>query len=202
LNINFVTQAGAAVTSDLASQLQLTGRSTARTSTYFLPATDIANGRARARIPGADITDINGYRLRLVGTVNGDAALLAVGTVMPIAAAGLEAVPDDIIDTVDLTLTRGQVAQVSVKLWDDAGGSDPFDLVDEGTSVTSSIYESHGGAALTPFAVTVVASNEVLLTLEIVQVDALPDLCWWSLVASNAVGAHTLCEGSVTVRTP
>jgi hypothetical protein len=199
LDVTYLTPAGNAISSDLAAQLQLTGRSSARTISYFMPATDIANGRARTNIPGGDLTDINGYRLVLVGTVNSEPAVLATGSVMPIASAGFEPIPADLIDTIDLVLTRGRVAQVGVKLWDDVGGSDPFDLADEGTSVTSSIYASYGGEMLVPFTVTVVASNEVLLTLEIAQVDALPDLCWWSLVASNASGANTLCEGKVTV---
>jgi hypothetical protein len=202
LDVTFYGQNGQPYSSDLAAQLQLTGRTSARTSSYFMPATDIANGKARATIPGDAISDVNGYRLRLLGTYQGEPMLLALGTLSPIASAGLEAIPEDTIDQVDITLTRGEAAEIGVKLWDDAGGFDPFDLAEEGTTVTSSIYESRGGVPLVPFTVTVVAANEVTLTLDSTQVDALPDLCWWSLVASNASGANTLCEGSVTVRTP
>jgi hypothetical protein len=59
---------------------------------------------------------------------------------------------------------------------------------------------ARGGTALMPFEVMVVASNEVSLTLAAEQVDLLPPTCWWSLVVSNSAGAHTLCEGNVTVK--
>ena len=121
LNVVFYGQDGQPYPSDLGAQLQLTGRSTARTSTYFMPATDIANGRARAVIPGGDISDVNGYRLRIVGTWKGEPALLALGTLATVAAAGLETVPEDVIDTIDLNLTYGNPVTMIVKLWQDAG---------------------------------------------------------------------------------
>ena len=60
LNVTYVDRNGAAMPGDIAGQLQLTARSSGRTTTYFMPATDIANGRARALIPGDALTDING----------------------------------------------------------------------------------------------------------------------------------------------
>ena len=38
LNVQYVNHGGVAVTADLAAQLQLTGRSNARTISYFMPA--------------------------------------------------------------------------------------------------------------------------------------------------------------------
>jgi hypothetical protein len=198
LNVSYYNPTGAAASGDVAGQLQLTGRTTARTLAYLMPATDIANGRARAYIPAGDLSDVNGYRLRLVGTVNGARSLLAIGTVVSIPSAGFEDTPADLIDRVDLVFTRGEAAEVGVKLWDDSGGTDPFDLAT--ATLSSNIYESSDGNALVAFTVTVVAANEVTLTLTAEQVDALPDLCWWSLVISQADGATTLCQGTVTVR--
>jgi hypothetical protein len=198
LNVIFYSQNGAPYSSDLAAQLQLTGRTSARTSSYFMPATDIVNGKARATIPADALNDSNGYRLRIVGTLNGEPALLALGSVMPIASAGFEAVPEDIIDTVDIVLTRGRIAEIGVKLWDDEDKTNPYEL--DTTTISSNVYAARGGVVLVPFVVTPVSANEVVLTLTIEEVDALPATCWWTLVASNANGAHTLCEGTITVK--
>lgn len=197
LNVQYVNHGGVAYNADLAAQLQLTSRSSARTISYLMPATDIANGRARATIPADELVDTNGYRLRIVGTVNGDAALLATGTVMPIASAGFEAIPEDIIDTVDLTFDYDSPVDIDVTLWADAGKGSPYDMTT--TTITAAVYGSKGSTALVPFSVTVLSSNQVKLSLTVGQVNALPAACWWSLVASTAAGATTLCEGNVTI---
>ena len=197
LNVQYVNHGGVAVTSDLAAQLQLTGRSNARTISYFMPAVDIANGRARATIPADDLVDPNGYRLRIVGTVNREAALLATGTVMPIASAGLEAVPDDIIDSVDLTFDYDAPVDIDITLWADAGKGSPYDMTQ--TTITAAVHAAKGSAALTPFTVTPLSANQVKLSLTVEQVNALPANCWWSLVASTSAGATTLCEGDVAI---
>jgi hypothetical protein len=199
LNVTYLDMAGAALPGDLAAQLQLTGRSTARTTSYLMPATDIANGRARAIIPGGDLNDPNGYRLRLVGTVNGEPSLLAMGTVMPIPAAGIEAIPDDIIDTVDLTFTYGNVVELDITVWTDSGGDVPYDLTEGAATISAAIYAAKGGSQLLPFTVTVTAANKVRLSLTVEEVATLPALCWWSMVASTSAGATVLCEGKVTV---
>jgi hypothetical protein len=198
LDVTFYAQTGTVHNQDLGAQLQLTSRSGSQTSYYTMPAIDVANGKARALIPADFMTDTNGYRLRITGTLNSEPALLAIGTLYPLAAAGIDAVPQDLIDTIDLTLTKGRIAEVGVKLWDDEGKSDPYEL--DTTTISSNVYESRGGAILVPFAVTAVSSNEVLLTLTIEEVGALPPTCWWTLVASNSSGANTLCEGTITVR--
>jgi hypothetical protein len=200
VNLHIKSPQGVPLAQDTVAQLQLVSRSRNTTTYLSCPSIDTVNGVARVTIPADFPSDPNGWNLRLTGTVDAEPRVMGYGVMTQIAGAGPQVEPQDIIDQVDLVLTRGQIAQVGVKLWDDAGGSDPFDLADEGTTVTSSVYVARGGAVLVPFTVTVVASNEVLLTLTAAQVDALPDLCWWSLVASNASGANTLCEGSVTVR--
>jgi len=200
LNVVFYGQDGQPYPSDLGAQLQLTGRSTARTSTYFMPATDIANGRARAVIPGGDISDVNGYRLRIVGTWKGEPALLALGTLATVAAAGLETVPEDVIDTIDLNLTYGNPVTMIVKLWQDAGKNIPYDL--SVVTVSASILAAQGGSALQPFTIDGIAGNAVTLSLTAVQVDTLPAACWWDLVVSSSAGATTLAQGNVTVRAP
>jgi len=197
LNVTFYGQDGQPYSSDLGAQLQLTGRSTARTSTYFMPATNIANGRARATIPGGDISDANGYRLRLLGTWNGEPALLALGTLATVAAAGLDVIPEDIIDTVDLTFDYDSPVDIDVTLWADAGKGSPYDMAQ--TTITATVYAGRGGAALVPFGVTVLSDNQVKLSLAVAQVNALPAACWWSMVASTSAGATTLCEGNVAV---
>lgn len=199
LNVTFFSQNGSAYGSDLGAQLQLTGRSTTRTASYLMPATDISNGRARAIIPAGDISDSNGYRLRMVGTLNGQSALLALGTVMPIAAAGLEAVPEDLIDTIDLSFDYDEKVELDVTVWQDTGKDAPYDLTDEGTTLTAGVYDVKGGILLVPFSVSVLAANKVKLSLTVEQVNALPPSCWWSMVASTSAGATTLCEGNVTI---
>jgi hypothetical protein len=198
LNVSFFDQNGTPYSSDLGAQLQLTARSSASMATYAMPATDIANGRARATIPGGDIADPNGYRLRMVGTLNGEAALLAVGTVMSIAAAGL-VVSEDVIDTINLTFAYNEPVQLDILLWQDTSKGIPYDLTQEDTLVTASVTDSKGGALLVAFDVLVLDVNKIQLSLTEDQVNALPASCWWSLVASTSAGATTLAEGTVTI---
>lgn len=185
--------------SDLGAQMQLTARSTDRTITYPMPATDVANGKARAIIPAGDLVDPYGYRLRMVGTLNGAPTLLAVGSVMPVATAGLDIPPPDVIDTIPLTFVYNEEVELDVALWQDAGKGTPFDLTSGATTVSATIYATKGGLLLMPFTVTVVNSNTVRLTLTADQVNLLPASCWWTLVASSAAGSTTLAEGTVTV---
>lgn len=200
LDIGFLTSDGQhPIGVDLAAQLQLTSRSGNRTSFFSLAATDIVNGKTRAIIPADYLVDVHGYRLLVTGTVKGEPQLLAQGTVMPIAGAGPEAVPPDIIDGVDLNLNRDAEALVGIKVWSDDAGDMPYDLTAEGAIVSASIYDSQGGNVLVPFSVTVQAANQVLLSLTVNQVNALPDECWWSLVASTVAGVTTLAQGKVTV---
>lgn len=199
LAVSFFTQQGPVAT-DLLAQLELTGRSgnTPR-QFYSMPATDVVNGKARAIIPAGDLTDPNGYRLNLYGTVDGEPMLLANGRVDVLAAAGPQAVPPDVIDQIALAFQRDEDVLIDVKLWTDASKDAPFDLTASGTIITANVYAVQGGPALVPFTVTVLAANEVRLTLTADQVNLLPDSCWWSLAASTAAGLTTLCEGAVAV---
>lgn len=202
LNVTFMTRSGGEDTpysSDIAAQLQLTGRTSSRTSVYYAPATDIANGRIRAVIPADGLNDPNGYRLRLVGTLAGEPALLAMGTVMPVAFAGIEAAPDDVIDTIPLTFDYNNPVSLDVSVWKDAGKNSEYDLTAEATTVNANILSTRGGETLMPFTVTVLDANTVTLSLTAEQVNTLPPSCWWTMVASGSTGATTLAEGSVTI---
>jgi hypothetical protein len=197
LNVTFLDQSGAPHTQDLAAQLQLTGRSSERTLYYQMPSSDVVNGKARAIIPAETLTDPNGYRLAITGTLNGEGALLATGLALSIPAAGPEAAPADLIDQIDLAFERNEDVSLDVKLWSDSGGDIPLDLTL--TTISANLYSQRGGAAIMPFTVTPIASNAVTLSLTVDQVNSLPDACWWSLAASQATGLTTLCEGNVTV---
>lgn len=189
-------------TSDLAATLVLTARSSDSSLSYIVPATDLANGKARVTIPGGDLSDPNGYVMTLVGTVEGVRKVIANGTLM----LSEEGIPNidiaDAIDTVDLTFGYGQPQSFDVTLWEDASASVPYDLTAEGTSVTAAVYASQHGAQLVPFSLTVLAANKVRMSLTIPQVDALPASCWWDLTAATAQGVTTLCEGTVTITGP
>jgi len=199
VNFHFKTQAGGPIASDVVAQMQLTSRSRNIVEFYSCPAVDIVNGIARATIPADIMHDPNGWNLRLTGTIAGEPRVLAYGVMTTIAGAGPQAEPQDIIDTIDLSLTRGTDAVINVKLWADAGKGTPYDLTAAGTAVSSKIYERRGGTVLANFDVAVVAANEVVLTLPADTVTALPDLCWWTLIATTPLGTTTLCEGEVTV---
>lgn len=196
VDVNFLDQSGEPHGSDLLAQLQLTARSSVISTNYPMPATDVVNGKARAVIPAGAITDMNGYRLRLFGTLGGEPWLLATGVVSPIAGAGPEAVPPQVITQVPIVLTRGQVGLIDVRLWDDLG-SDPFDLAT--ATISAAIYTQQGGSMLTPFAVAQTAANAVQLSLTIDQVNALPDGGYWNLQLGQAAGVTTLAEGPVTL---
>jgi hypothetical protein len=182
---------------DIAGQLRLTARSGNVLKTYSVPASDLANGKARALIPAGDVVDLNGHQLTLYGTVNGEILLIAKGLVWPNdSEAPLEAAID-VIDRIPLLLTRGTAADLTVNLWQDAGKVTEYDI---GTSsVASAIYAGPAGAVLVPFTVAVVDANTVHLSLTSAQVDALPDSCWWTLVVGGGGSSTTLAEGPVTV---
>jgi hypothetical protein len=199
VTVAFMGQNGAPWTQDLAAQLQLTGRTTEITSFYGMPSTDVANGRARAIIPAGDLTDKNGYRLRMVGTYNGEAALMATGTVLLMEATGPEIAPIDTIDSIDLAFERNEDVSLDIKIWADAGKDAPYDLTASNVTIGASVYDFKGGGVIMPFTVTVLAANEIQLTLTTDQVNSLPATCWWALRAGASGGLTTLCEGEVTV---
>jgi len=197
LILTFYQQDGNVSDTDLASQLQLTGRSTGRTAVYPLPATDVVNGRATAYIPGDDLSDPNGWRLRLLGTVNGEPMLLAVGSVMPIAASGFMDTPADVIDQINLTFDYNQPVELDVSVWKDTTKGAEYDLAT--TQIVARLYDMKGGQIIMPFTVTVVDANTVRLSLTADQVNVLPASCWWDMTASTTGGATTIAQGAVSI---
>lgn len=201
LEINVADFAGNQITYDIAGQMQLIGRTDARTYTYAAPASDIANGKIRVIFPANDLTDRNGYVLRLFGTVSGQAELIAVGRVMLTATQGPIAMPDDIIDSIPLVFTRGQDAVLDVALWMDQGKTTPYDL--SIVTVIAATYPTSASATpLHPFTQTPTGPNTVRLTLAAALVDTLPAVSWWSLRVSSAGQVKTLAEGTVTTVEP
>jgi hypothetical protein len=199
LEVTFFQQNGNAYTTDLDAQLRLTSRSGMISRAYSMPAIDVANGKVRAVLPAGDITDVNGYRLAIYGTVAGEAGLLAQGTVWPDDTVEPLAAPIDVIDTVPITLSLAQPTDsaFTVRLWDDATKTDPYDI---GSSVVAAaVLDSQGGAKLVDMTVVPVASNAVVVSLTPAQVALLPASCWWTLTIGVSGGTTTLVEGPVTV---
>lgn len=199
LDIQYLDVQGRPLTEDLAAQLQVTSRTRGNTDFYAVPATDIINGKARLTIAENILKDMNGYRIRLAGTWKGEAALIALGTIRIVEAAGLQATPEDVIDDVPLYLAYNFDAGISIRLWQDAAKSAPFNL--DTATVTAAIYATRTETTpLVAFTVTRTAiPGEVMLGLTHDQVNALPAGCWWSLRASTAGGVITLCQGTVTI---
>lgn len=190
---------GKTLNSDLAAQLQLTARTNGVTSVYAVPATDIVNGKARASIPDGDLTDVNGYNVRLVGTYKQQMMLFATGVVRLVDTLGGQTVPEDVIDNVPISLAYNYDASITVRLWQDAYKSVPFD-VSTATISASITASSNSTAILASFtAVSTALAGEVILSMPAATVNTLPPGCWWSLVASTAAGATTLCQGSVSI---
>jgi len=199
IDFQYLTADGGGINSDVAAQLQVTSRTNDTTDVYPVPATDIINGKARCSIAKDILTDMNGYRLRLVGTVNGEAALIALGTLRITEAAGIEETPEDVIDSVQLDLAYNYDTSVSVRLWQDAAKTAPFDL--STATITAAIYASSSETTpLANFTVTpTVTPGEVLLQMPVAVINTLPASGWWSLRASTAAGVTTLCQGTVTI---
>ena len=197
MDLVYRTAANKTVGFDLAGALVLEGRTSGRSQTYLAPASDVVNGKARVFVPGGDLQDSNGYRMTLVGTVDGARRVIATGTLV-LSGSGTEAVTAaDVIDTVPLLLTRGQAADLTVNLWQDAGKTTEYGI--GSSTVSAAVYATQGGLVLVPFTVAVIDNNTVNLSLASMEVDALPDSCWWSLAVSSGGGVTTLAEGPVTV---
>jgi hypothetical protein len=193
LEVTFRDQRGSPLNTDLAAQLHLTSRSGDRTVSYAMPSTDMVNGKARAIIPAGDLDDMNGYRLRVLGTWKQQPWLLATGALHLIGAAGVDAQPDDVIDQIALTFARGLDDYVDVKLWHDASQTQPYDI----TSLTVTAPITMG--TTDAFVVTQIAYNEVRLSLTAAQTNTLPTSCWWELIVSSGAGQQTLAQGPLTI---
>jgi hypothetical protein len=199
VNLTYYDQTGVVLKNDVAAQLQLTGRTNGGpTDVYPVPAIDIVNGRARVAIGSGDLTDMNGYRLRLIGTYKGDTTLLALGVLRLTDAAGIDTTPIDVIDSIPINLTYGYIANIDIHLWQDATKETPFDLTS--ATITAAVYATSAATTqLVPFSISTIGPGEVMLQLTDVQIATLPASCWWSLRAANAAGVTTLCQGTVTV---
>jgi hypothetical protein len=198
LDITMSDASGNVLTFDVAGQLQIIGRSDGRTTSYAAPATDIVNGKSRVTFPAGAFSDRNGYRLRLFGTIKGEAELLATGEVRVTATMGPEAMPSDIIDTIPLVFTLGQDALLDVTLWLDEGKGAPYDL--SIVTVNASVYpERYSMLGIIAFTQAQTGPNSLRLSLTAAEVNALPTSCWWSLRVSSAGQLKTLAEGPVSV---
>lgn len=197
IDIQYLSAAGKPTAIDVAAQLQVTSRTNNSTDVYPVPATDIVNGKARVSIGKDVLTDMNGYRVRLVGTVKGEPQLIALGTLRITEAAGIDDTPEDIVDSIPITIAYNFATAIDIYLWQDAGKTAPFDLTS--ATISAAIYSSkETPVALMPFSVATVGPGHVQLQLTAAQVNTLPVRSWWSLQASTAAGSTTLCEGSVT----
>jgi hypothetical protein len=199
IDFNYLDLFGKSLTDDVAAQLQLTSRSENRTITYAVPATDIVNGRASAYIPQGDLDDMNGYRMRLVGTYKGEPMLFATGLLSIYGGAGFQAYPEDIIDNIPITMTYNFDTSITVRLWKDAAKGAPYDLTS--TLISAAVYtDQTASMGLASFTVTpTVIAGEVILSLPFATVNTLPPGCWWNLKASSGGGLTTLCQGTVTI---
>jgi hypothetical protein len=199
VDFQYLDMVGKPLTDDVAAQLQLTSRSENRTVTYAVPATDIVNGRATAFIPQGDLSDMNGYRMRLMGTYKSEPVLFAIGLLSLYSGAGLSAYPEDIIDNIPISLTYNFDASITVRLWKDAAKGAPYDL--SSILISASIYsDRNSSTGLASFTATpTVVPGEVVLTMPYAVVNTLPAGCWWSLMASSGGGLTTLCQGVVTI---
>ena len=198
LDMTLNDTAGNPLKVDVAGQLQLIRRTDGRTQSYATPATDIVNGKLRATFPEGELNDKNGYRLRLFGTVNGLAELIAIGEVRITQTMGPMAMPDDVIDEIPLTFTYATPVQLDVALWQDAYKTTPYDLT--AVTVTSAVYPASANPVpLVAFTQQSTGPNTLRLSLTAAEVDALPPACWWSLRVSSAGQVKTLAEGPVSV---
>lgn len=199
IDIQYLDASGKKLNDDVAAQLQVTSRTNDTTAVYAVPATDIVNGKARCTIDKGVLTDLNGYRVRLVGTYRGESGLIALGTLRITDAAGIEDTPEDVIDDVPLTISYNFDAAVTIRLWQDTAKTAPFDLTT--ATITAAVYPGRDDpVALANFTVTPTAlPGEVILSLPYTVVNTLPSSCWWSLRASTAAGVTTLCYGTITI---
>jgi hypothetical protein len=198
INVALFDQTGAVLRTDLALQMQLTGRSDGLVTAYAMPSTDVVNGKAMAVIPKDALKDVNGYNVAIYGTLHGGAELIATGVLRLVGGPGVTQQPSDLIDEIPITVYSGQAFAMRVKLWQDEGKSIPYDLTV--TPVTAAIYLDAGAVSpLLPFTQTPAGLNEVILSLTVEQIATLPATCWWDLRAGSAAGMTTLAQGTVTV---
>jgi hypothetical protein len=197
VDLHFKKQDGFPFPEDVVAQLQMKGRSSGLVKYFACPATDVVNGVARARIPNDLAYDKNGWQLRLTGTVEQEPRVIAYGVATATEGVGEQEVPQDVIDTIDLTLVRGVDCVFTVKVWKDVDKTTPYDL--SAATIAAPILSSRGGPQIAAFSVTDITGNVVTLSMPAAEVDALPDLCWWNLTVTTSEGLTTLAQGFVSL---
>jgi hypothetical protein len=213
LAVTYRDQVGQVMGVDLGARLELASRSAMTNLFYNMVATDIVNGKAQTTIPAGDLTDPNGYSLRLRGQLAGEPMLLAIGAVALQAQGlpGMGGLSGDIgggggapgsgvgfIERIDLVLPRGTVPMLFTSVWGDEGATVPIDLT--AMTLSASIFSFAGGPSIGAFIIIPGPSEHtVFLTLTIEQLNTLPDSSWWTLVGATGEGATTYCEGAVTI---
>ena len=198
LKLFYLDATGTIYRQDVTGQLEVTSIGDGTSVNYAVPATDIVNGEAMAVIPADDLGDMHGYRMRLFGSVDGLPTLIATGTIRMTDTGGLQPVPVDVVDSIDLTFVIHQAVTLYIDCWQDTGKQIPYDLTV--VTVGANIYlDQNASNVLMPFTQVSVDANTVQLTLTSAQVDSLPAQCWWNLRITQAGIVSTLAEGNVIV---
>jgi hypothetical protein len=199
INVSLFDTNGTILRQDLGLQMQLTSRSRGSVTSYTMPATDVANGKAMASIPADDLTDPNGYNVHIYGTWKSGAELLGRGILRLTGGPGIRQQPKDVIDDIQLFFTYGLSASITINLWQDAAKTIPFDL--DSALISAAVYASQDSpTVIWPFDITRPGEpGQVILSLTSDQIDTLYDPSWWALRASSGGGLITLCQGSVQI---
>lgn len=191
-------QDGSFYTADMEMTLQLVGRSTGTASSYAMPGVDLANGKARAFVPGGGLKDAVGYNVFVYGTLP-DAGLVLLGqgkALLYEGGVGLEPSEVDIVTSIPLTIVRGQPVLLDLKLWEDTAKQEQF----VGASIVSNLRTSPGEGAVMQMTVTPYGlPNQVRLSLTPEQTAAMPDVSFWDVIAISGGTSQTLLQGRVTM---
>lgn len=98
----------------------------------------------------------------------------------------------------DLDLYRGDTVRFTVKVWDDAGKTQPSDLSD--ATPKAEIRDKPAGALLAAFTCTITAPNIVNLVLDAATAATLPGKGVWDLQLTYGSGdVRTVAYGAVRV---
>lgn len=197
INTQLLDQDRNPYTADIEATLMLTGRSSARELIYAMPGVDIANGKARAVIPGDDLTDPNGYNVVVTGSLDGALYILGQGQLV-LAGKGVSVAQAQVITNIPLIVTRGEELVLDLKLWQDEGKNAQY----LGAAVHALLRTNAGGTVIQEMTVTSFGQpNEFHLSLTAVQTAALTQssVHYWEIVAVLGDISMTLLQGEVTV---
>ena len=200
LTVETVTrrQDGSFYTADLEMTMQLVGRSTGRGDSYAMPATDLANGKARAFVPGDGLKDAVGYNVFVYGTLpNAGLSLIGQGKALLYeGGVGVEPSEVDVITSIPLHIIRGLPVLLDLKLWQDASKQAQF----VGATVIANLRTSPGEPVLMNMTVTPFAQpNQVRLSLTAEQTAAMPVVTYWDVIAVSEGTTMPLLQGKVTM---